>query len=134
MAEPARELGCERCTGESRPQSWSEVRERLSPDTNLVQESHLLVAVWRCSACRQAFLYLWTELIDWRGGNDPVYVTLVPLDESELATVEAAGDELDVAFIAGLGDDRRWLAYDRPSGAPARFGWRTGRIALDWGH
>lgn len=94
--------------------------------TNLVRESHFEVSFWQCLSCRQRFVYVWTEFIDWSGGDDAQYHTLAPIDDQEAETIAGMGANLNLEYIGSLGRDRRHLGYDLPTGKSRRLEWRGG--------
>jgi len=129
-----RSFGCERCYGEDAPVSWRDHAALFENAGEIWAESHLVVSIWRCRNCGQPFVYVWMELIDWHGGDDAQYATLVPVDLHELDTLHAMHEQLDVPFIGNLGAGRRRLDFDRPTRKPRWLGWRSGPFPVDWGH
>ena len=101
---------------------------RLEHARDLASESHLAVSLWHCRACGQALVWVWMEFIDWQGGDDAQYTTLVPIDQVELAEIERMGAALDLDFIGALGRDRRRLDRDLPTRKPGWLGGAAGHF------
>jgi hypothetical protein len=131
---PMSRFGCERCYPEEAPTNWRNHVAGFEHASSFASESHLEISIWRCRHCSQPFVYVWMEFIDWDGGDDPQYHTLVPVERAELETIERRGDDVDIEFIGSLGRDRRRLDRDQPKGGPGWLGWRTGTFPIDWGH
>jgi hypothetical protein len=129
---PERQFGCERCYGTDAETSWKYFRSGCEHDGNLVEDSHFIVGLRRCRACSQRFVNVFTEFIDWHGGEDPQYVTIMPLTDAEADAL--LDGSLDVHDVGGLGRDRRHLKSDWPSGAPARRHWSRGTFAVVEGY
>jgi hypothetical protein len=85
----------------------------------------------RCRDCSQAFIRIFTEFIDWSGGDDPQYITIMPVTEAEAAAF--TDGSLSPLQAGKLGTDRRHLIYDTPSGKPWRIAWATGPFLVSEG-
>jgi len=84
-----------------------------------------------CPHCAQRFVSVFTEMIDWRDGDDPQYWTLLPITEAEAADLVRDGDALTETTLNSLGSGRRCLRIDHPKGAPKKIFWATGmRVGL----
>lgn len=79
-----------------------------------------------CAHCRQRFLSVFCETIDWADGEDPQYWTLTPLTEEETEALAARGGEIAETDIAALGGERRTLCRDFPKAEPIRTYWTRG--------
>ena len=127
-------LGCEACYGDDAKvvhayyQSGGlEIDERLSDD------SHFGVTIRHCTRCQQRFLFVFTEFVDLRGGEDDQYTDVVPIDAAEAA--EALQRPRDLPFLGSLGTGRRRLATAWPRGAKQKtIDWLTGAFAITPGH
>src|SRR5882762_1278101 len=62
-------------------------------------DTHLMRRLLKCQDCGQLYFYEFYEWIDWQNGNDPQYVTLVPVASAEEASKLA---ELSPIQVAGL--------------------------------
>lgn len=119
----ARGLGCARCAGDDAELAWAASQtQRLS---SFVQESHFGVHLSRC-ACGQAFLTVFTERIDWKGGEDDQTWLVLPIAPGEQADV--ARDPL-VAAVS-LGAQRRFLVRSFPTDGALSCAWRLGGFAI----
>jgi hypothetical protein len=45
--------------------------------------SHLTRSLYKCRECGQLYFHEWYEWVDWQGGNDRQYSTLVPVKTPE---------------------------------------------------
>ena len=70
--------GCKQCWSSDANWVW-EARSRLQKRLDLVDSAHLGVSLVACTQCEQSYLSVFTETINWRGGNDPVHWTLIPI-------------------------------------------------------
>lgn len=48
-------------------------------------DSHLMRRLYRCQKCGQLYFYEFYEEIDWVGGEDPQYRTLIPVADERSA-------------------------------------------------
>lgn len=118
-------FGCERCWPES-ASAAQEARGTLAVEAALVDEPHFRVTVRACRACAQRFVSTFAEMIDWSGGDDAQYWTLMPVTPVEASELLRAGASLDAATLGSLGRGRRSLIHDYPTGKPPRTAWGTG--------
>ena len=127
MSAP-REFGCDACWPDDAAAAWA-ARDTLAR-TELVDESHYHVALMTCRACGQRFVSLFTEQIDWTGGEDPQYSTQLPLTADEAAALVADGAPSE-AQINALDGPRRSLKRDFPKGGELTTTWGRG-IWVGW--
>jgi hypothetical protein len=123
-------FGCSACYGDD-PQT---VRDHLRTSAGgppIVDDSHFIVRIVRCRACSQGFIYIFTEFIDWEDGNDPQYVTLMPVTGVEAAAF--TDGTLPVQEAGALGKDRRHLVDDWPASGGRRLRWATGTFDVSEG-
>lgn len=102
----------------------------------LVDESHLRVTIRRCLGCGQEFVRVFTELVDFSGGDDSQAWTTAPIDGPESAALRAAaaGAQADpgaavVGLVAAL-SPRRTLYDVHPRGGTRGQSWHTGPITI----
>ncbi|MBD0689530.1 hypothetical protein [Streptomyces sp. CBMA123] len=125
-------FGCAECYGEDAQAVWARQREGFAYEAAVVADPHFAVSVRRCLACAQRFGWIRTEFTDWSGGDDASYLTVLPLTGRE-ATALAVGT-LAPLDLGPLGEGRRHLHHDRPSGGPDRLHWATGPFPVEEGH
>ena len=92
----------------------------------LVDESHFGVSILRCVQCRQHFLSLFCERVDWADSDDPQTTVAVPISEDEvqrLKTANVAADENAILEI--VANERRFPYHDMPKGAADTLAWKT---------
>jgi hypothetical protein len=94
----------------------------------LVDESHLIISFRRCPACRQRFLSVFTERIDWVGGNDPQTWMLLALDDAE---AEKLGADGDFASLRAAAMTRDALRIHHPASGPATAAYGCGPL-IGW--
>ena len=49
-----------------------------------VDESHLMPDLLKCRECGQLYFFEFYERIDWEDGNDPQYLTYIPVETGGL--------------------------------------------------
>jgi hypothetical protein len=119
------DFGCERCWPSAADAAWA-ARASLTHVQELIDESHFHVMILACPHCTQRFVSIFTEMIDWKDGDDPQYWTLLPITETEAVDLIQHQDSLTEPRLDGLGSDRRCLQRDRPKGEAERIYWGTG--------
>ncbi len=92
----------------------------------LIDESHYSVTIAACPRCGQRFVLVFTETIDWAGGNDPQSWAVMPVTEAEGAELTRLGGEVTEAQLEALGPGRRSLFSHWPSDAGREARWTTG--------
>lgn len=117
-------FGCADCWPASAEDAWS-ARSGLRTTAELIDESHFHVTLRTCPRCSQEFVSIFTETIDWVGGDDPQYWTLKPITSGEAADLTRQGENLTEAALDALGSGRRCLQHDHPKGEEARTYWIT---------
>ncbi|MEM8982267.1 MAG: hypothetical protein AAGC71_04520 [Pseudomonadota bacterium] len=117
-------VGCSRCWSTDAVSAWSLIKS-VPIETYLIDESHYIVSLRRCSACGQGYLQVTTETVDWDNGDDPIFRTIVPLSEMEQRRLlrDQPPSELDLLRI---GAQRPSLWYDHASGEEASVYWGRG--------
>lgn len=90
-------------------------------DEQIEDDSHFMVRLKRCTRCSQRYISIFTEFVDWSGGQDAMYTTIMPVTADEAAAISGAA--LSYRQIGELGQGRRHLRNDWPTGKPRRLGW-----------
>lgn len=111
-------FGCERCWPGEADAAW-DARRELTSVHELIDESHFHVMILECPRCAQRFLSVFTEIIDWMGGDDSQYWTLLPLTEAEACELAQQRESLSESKLHALGHGRRCLMRAWPKGAVA---------------
>ena len=106
----------------------------LALDRLLIDDSHFIVGLRRCTACTQPYVSVFSEFVDWSGGDDAQYRDIVPLTSAEVDRLRALGEDLDPRYLGSLGEGRRRLSSELPSEGGRRVGWRTGAFRVEPGH
>jgi hypothetical protein len=118
-------FGCEHCWPADAGTAWG-ARGALIHGAELIDESHFHVMILGCPRCSQSFVSVFTETIDWEGGDDPQYWTLLPITAAEAAALVQQRDSLTETELQSLGPRRRCLRLDHPKRAAPRTFWATG--------
>lgn len=122
-------FGCPECWPDSAEAAW-EAGLKIERRRELVDESHFHVMIVTCGSCRQAFLWVFTELIDWAAGDDSQAWARIPLAaEEERHLVGLPEDAIEQAIYA-VGEDRRSVWKVHPRGKPAWCSWSRGVLRL----
>ena len=119
------EFGCDLCWPAEAHAAW-EARGGLIRLAEPIDESHFIVAILACPRCAQQYVSIFTELIDWKDGNDPQCWTLLPLTEAEAESLIRRGTLLDETSLNTLGHGRRSLRREHPQAGPPRVSWGSG--------
>jgi hypothetical protein len=128
------QFGCARCYGDDAEAALAHLRGGgLQMDFRVVDDSHFGVSLGHCSACSQAFLSIFTEFVDWEGGDDAQYWDVVPVTPAEAASIREPDRSQDLRYLGSLGEGRRRLSSDWPTGAPRRISWRFGTFWVEPG-
>ena len=69
------------------------MKERFELIETYEDDSHLRRYLLQCRECGQLYFHEFFEWVDWMEGNDPQYVTYVPVSTVEEAAALAALDE-----------------------------------------
>ena len=117
-------FGCDRCWSSEASGAWKAVTS-TPIEAHLIDESHYMVSVRACPSCSQRYLQVTTEIVDWKDGEDPIYRTIIPIDDAERARL-IASKPLDIRVIEAVGAGRRSLKYDWPKGQDPSTYWSTG--------
>lgn len=121
------------CGGEDAEAALAYCLKRLTPTHRVVDDSHFGVSVRVCPSCGQQFVVIFTEFVDWSGGDDSQYFDIVPVTGDEAASLVAASG-VDLAALGALGAGRRRLSSDWPAGGSKTISWRTGAFTVTEGH
>ena len=113
--------GCEKCF-QADAEAMDKARVKFARIARLVDESHFDISILACPACGQHWVSIFTEWIDWQDGDDPQYISELPVTEKESKMLIAGGKEIEKK-VELLGRKRRHLRVDHPKGGPRRIGW-----------
>jgi hypothetical protein len=121
--------GCPACWPTSAEAAWA-AGLKLHDREALIDDSHFNARVATCSKCGQAYLWVFTELIDWQHGDDSQGWCRVPLtaaEARELLFDKFKGNDGDVYRI---GEGRRSLWRIHPRGGTDGYSWGLGVAPL----
>ncbi len=131
MGDPegrAESFGCGHCWGSDADAVWMAKRE-FTTVTNLVDESHYGVYVLACPQCAQRFVFVYTETIDWSGGDDPSASNLMPITEAEAGELMRQGAAVTEAALGAVGPQRKCVLHRFPADSDDRQNfWRAGIV------
>ena len=120
-------FGCERCFGADAESAWQASRQQ--PVRSLVDETHFGVRVLAC-ACGQRFASVFTERIDWNGGNDDQTWLVLPIDAAEFQQLATCSEGDLKRLLTGFGHERRFLLRTYPTAGPLTAMWRDRGFAI----
>ena len=118
------ENGSEQCWSSEPSVAWRAVTS-IPIQVYLIDESHYIVSIRMCPSCSQHYLQVTTETVDWKDGADPIYRTIIPIDDAE-RTELMSSKRLDAKVIEGVGVGRQSLKFDWPKNQEASIYWATG--------
>jgi hypothetical protein len=118
------QVGCDKCWSSEASDAWSAVTS-TPIETHLIDESHYIVSIRACPSCSQRYLQVTTEVVDWDDGEDPIYRTIIPVNNAERARLTIS-ESLDTSIIEAIGVRRRSLRYAWPKGQDPSTYWSTG--------
>jgi len=125
------DFGCPRCYGDDAEHAWAFYEDGLVVERELAGEPHFIVQLRRCAECGQQFVWVFSESVDWEGGEDAQHRSVVPISEDEAQALEHLGGLVEAESLAALGAGRRYLVTDWPKGAEhATIDWSTGGLRL----
>ncbi len=120
-------FGCARCAGDDATAAWDAIATtRLR---HAIDESHFTIRFTAC-ACGQAYAVVFTERIDWVGGEDDQRWLAVPLTATELAALDAASATALPGALTRAAAGRRFLARAFPTGGVVSCVWRDAGFAI----
>ena len=117
--------GCDKCWSSESSDAWEAVTS-IPIEVQLIDESHYIVSIRACPFCSQRYLQVTTEVVDWEDGEDPIYRTIVPIDNAERARLTTTSKSLDTSVIEAVGVGKRSLKYAWPKGQEPTTYWGTG--------
>jgi hypothetical protein len=115
------DFGCATCFGADAGALWSS--RPWTTLTRLIEDSHFGVTISGCPRCAQRFVRIFTEFVDWSGGDDAQHWDVLPVSEEEARELAAQGEDVSLTQIEALSDGRRHLQVDYPTSGTlgARF-------------
>lgn len=118
------QCGCDKCWSSDASDAWEAVTS-IPIEVYLIDEPHYIVSVRACPSCSQRYLQVTTEIIDWNDGEDPIYRTIIPIDNVERVRLTTS-KPLDTSVIEAVGAGRPSLQYDWPKGQDPSTCWGAG--------
>jgi len=118
------EYGCEKCWSSEAAAAWRAVTS-IPIEAYLIDELHYIVSIRLCPSCSQHYLQVTTETVDWKDGEDPIYRTIIPIDDAERIELTSS-KPLDANVIERVGVGRQSLKFDWPKNQESSTYWDTG--------
>ena len=128
MQERPGEFGCSHCCPADASKAFG--AETRRHEHTLVGSSHFDVYIARCTECGQRFVGICTEIIDWVDGDDAEYWDIVPITDEEASQLAALDENGSTFSVAALGDGRRYIKADHPTGGEFRVEWVNGPLII----
>lgn len=120
-------FGCSQCFAEEAATAWA--ASRTTRVVSLVEESHFSLQVTACS-CGQRFVSVFTERIDWVGGEDDQTWLVVALTSSEAQQLETTPPEQLPTRLSSYATGRRFLVRSFPTGGALSTWWRENGFSI----
>ncbi|MFO1030798.1 MAG: hypothetical protein U1F60_06955 [Planctomycetota bacterium] len=117
------QFGCDRCQGADAGIAWESGRRRHVH--SLIDESHYGIAITACD-CGQHFAKVFTERIDWVGGEDDQTWLLLPVLPAEVLQLQQCPVAELRAVVTRIGEGRRFVMHWYPTGGALGTAWRDG--------
>lgn len=86
---------------------------RQLPTTILIDDSHLIVSIRSCE-CGRHYLSVFTEIVDWTGGDDSQLHQIIEIDPILASHLASRGD-LDEDALNDLAIHGRIVAWSHPA-------------------
>jgi hypothetical protein len=125
------DLGCEKCYGEDAETVLAYCIKNLETTHRINDDSHFGVSLRKCPECGQRFVSIFTEFVDWHGGDDAQYFDIVPVTPIEAKYIVAT--EHLVRDLGKLGHRRRRVSSDWPTGGSKQISWKRGEFHVEEG-
>jgi hypothetical protein len=122
------DFGCEQCF-KADAEAMARAKNKFNEIARLVDEEHFIIRLLSCPACGQRCVSVFTESIDWSGGDDAQYVSVLPITAEEAELLQKSGENL-TARINAMGCDRRHWRDDSPTGGPRKIQWDSGGLYI----
>jgi hypothetical protein len=120
---------CPHCSPADPAAAFTSLRE-LPMAERLVDESHFDLSVRRCPRCGQAWVAIFTELLDWRDGDDSQAWLCLHITDGELRQLRAANEDDRERTLVGMNLSRRHLAWVHPRGNSESVSWKDGPLVI----
>jgi hypothetical protein len=120
-------LGCESCGA---PDAEVAAATQFDWTCELIDESHFSVFIGECERCHQRWISVFSEDIDWVGGDDAQYTRRLPITLAESNELQAQGNKISLDRLQEIGLNRRYLQIDHPTGKPKRICWTLGHLSV----
>ena len=118
------QCGCDKCWSSEASKAWKAVTS-IPIEEYLIDESHYIVSIRNCPSCSQRYLQVTTETVDWKDGEDPIFRTIIPIDDEERASL-TANSPPKTSVLEAIGPRRRSLKYAWQKGEEPTTYWGTG--------
>jgi hypothetical protein len=119
-------VGCEVCWPDDaitadkwRPTERADVQ---SP----VHESHFFVQLARCNVCKQRYVNIFAEKIDWVAGNDPQHSVRFPVSDEQAVELLGLNEDTIEPVLARMGSAVRRIESWWPATGSRGSGWVEG--------
>lgn len=121
------EFGCARCFGDDGAEAWRALQSRRVQ--TLIDESHFSVRLSACE-CGQHFAIVFTEQIDWSGGDDDQDWLSMPVSPDDVSRLRGASEAEIPGILTKLGAERRFLVRIHGTRGELVHHWREGNFQI----
>ncbi|MFO0595906.1 MAG: hypothetical protein U0228_11390 [Myxococcaceae bacterium] len=120
-------MSCHLCANENAETAWGAAR--ATRVAALVEESHCSLQITACS-CGQRFINVFTERIDWNGGEDDQTWLTLAIAADEAARLEGTAEGELHRVVNALGVGRRFLVRSFPTGGVLSVWWQASGFSI----
>ena len=129
MTTSAWDSGCDACMPDDADAAWSRV-VKLRSIATIVDESHFITGIRRCTNCGQQFVSVFSEQVDWANSDDPQWRAIVAVKPADVERLVALGPAGFETAFAELPPPSRHLVRSWPGGGTAKNYWASGRVCM----
>jgi hypothetical protein len=94
----------------------------------LLDDSHFSIHIMQCRHCGQRCVKIFTEFVDWSGGDDAQYWSLIPLSPDETQHFADQGVTVNIRQLEAISAGRPILQASFPTGKDSSIRWMIGPV------
>lgn len=114
------------------PESVANALSSYKTIAQLIDRSHITVTLISCPDCDQRWASIWTEIVDWSGGDDFMSTVILPLTHREADELTVIAEQLNTGWIKQVSDGRRYLCmFYSTAENKEKAEWSDGPLFID---